>query len=413
MNAAILKCMTRIAAGIWLVVSHPAFFLPALLAIGLDFRVYDGQESLRTIGSDGWGYYLHLPAIFIYGDPHLAFLKQPGLPHDILQYRFTDGHWQGLSDQGDGYIDKYSFGPAVLQFPFFLAAVIFGALRDAKINGFEFPFQLANAISAVFYFSLGSFLIYRSARLRNGVMASAIALAVTLLATNLTFYATNDGSYAHVYGFCVLAALVYLTLRQVDSGQTPALSSFVLFGFLMGLAVMVRPTNAVYALLFIVFVQGTEFRTLTIGSIFAFIASAIAASPQMALWYVTAGKIIFYSYRGEGFFFRSPKLGPYLFSIRKGVFFWHPMYLLMIIAVLQQTTKRRLESTVTLSIVGTRPLSRSLLGRLYIWRFVRFQAEHRAFADFGSTVCRRDFPPAAQSPHDMDCSFGCRNADRA
>lgn len=203
-------------SGAWSIVRHPVFWLPVLLALGVDAYVYGNHFNGTAIGSDGWGYYLHLPAIFIYGDPHLAFLRQDGLPPDMLQYRWPDRSWQGLSVHGDGYLDKYAIGPAVLQLPFFFVAVIVSYFRNGTMNGFETIFQVANALSAIFYFGLGLCLIYRACRLRSGTLASAITIGIVVLATNLLDYASNDGSFSHVYGFCILAGLVYLTVWQIN-----------------------------------------------------------------------------------------------------------------------------------------------------------------------------------------------------
>jgi hypothetical protein len=337
--------------GAWLIVRHPAFWAPILLALAIDARFYQFHLGIKFINSDGWGYYLYLPAIFLHGDPQLTFLNRPDLPYDIAQYRFPDGSWQGLRAHGDGYLDKYAFGPAALQMPFFLAALVVAHFQYAAVNGFERTFQIANALSAAFYMGLGSFFVYRAARVRYGAWPSALALGAVILASNLLLYASIDGSYSHVYGYCLLAGLVYLTVQRAESPEAPPLPAFILFGFLMGLAVMVRPTNAVYALLFLVFIYGAPLPRILIGAVCALLASAVAASPQMALWYDTTGNLIYYSYVGEGFNLTSPQLFNYLFSIRKGVFFWHPIYLLMIGALISQIPRRPFEGAVTLLIV--------------------------------------------------------------
>jgi len=332
-------------------VRHPVFWLPILLALVVDTYIYGMQFSSRAVLSDGWAYYLHLPAIFIFGDPYLAFLNRPDLPLDIAQYRFADGSWQGLSIHGSGYLDKYAFGPAVPQLPFFLVTLAVSRFCYGAVNGFETAFQIANAFSAACYFGLGSFIIYRACRLRYSALPSGLAVTTVIFATNLLYYASGDGSFSHIYGYCTLSGLVYLTVRRIESAQAPTLPGFIIFGLLLGLAVMVRPTNAVYALLFLVFARSTPLRRLLVGGTCAFLASAVAASPQMALWYVTTGHLIYYSYVGEGFKFMSPELRNYLFSIRKGVFFWHPLYLLMITALLQQLPRHIFEGTISLLVV--------------------------------------------------------------
>ena len=343
--------MKALLVALWTVARHPAFWVPIALALLVDGYVYGQHFNGTAIGSDGWGYYLHLPAIFIYGDPHLAFLNRPNLAPDVLQYRFPDGSWQGLSVHDDGYLDKYAFGPAVLQLPFFLLALAVAHFRHASVNGFEHVFQIGNALTGALYLGLGSFMAFRAARLRFDPLPSALTLGIVLATTNLLNYAAADVSFSHVYGFFLLSALVYLTVRRVEIGEAPPLREYALFGLLMGLAVMVRPTNMVYAPLFFVFVRGSNLKLLATGTLLAVLVSAIAASPQMALWWVTTGHLIYYSYTGEGFNFTHPELRNYLFSIRKGVFFWHPMYLLLIVALLTQIPSRRFEGLIVLAIV--------------------------------------------------------------
>jgi len=331
-------------------ISHPAFWLPVMLAFGFHFYTHGLRFDVRMIVSDGWGYYLPLPSIFVYGDAQLAFLNRPDLARDVLQYRLADGTFQGLSVHGAGYLDKYAFGTAVMQLPFFLVALLVSQFRYAVVNGFEPAFQIANTISGAFYFGLGSFVVYRACRLRCDVLPSALALAVTILASNILHYASGEASFSHVYGYSLVAGLVYLTIR-VETAGPPALPAFVLFGFLMGLAVMVRPTNVVYSLLFLVFARDTPTRQSLIGAMCAFLASAMTASPQMIWWYVTTGQPIYYSYRGEGFKFASPELFNYMFSVRKGVFFWHPLYLLLIGFLVASVPRRPFEATISMTIV--------------------------------------------------------------
>ena len=343
--------MARVLAGCWTVVRHPAFWLPLLLAFGIGLYIHGVPFKVRTILSDGWGYYLPLPALFVFHDPHLVFMHRPDLPPDILQYRFPDGLYQGLSPYGAGFLDKYTIGPAVLQLPFFLGALVIAHLRGGAINGFEATFQIANGLSSACYFALGTFLLYRACRLRHGALPSALALACIIFGTNLLHYVCVEGSMAHIYGYCLLAGVVYLTVRRVERDEPPSLGAFILFGALMGLAVMTRPTNAVYAALFLVFARGTPVRALVLRTACALVASVVAVSPQVAYWYLTTGHPFYYSYPGEGFALLSPQLRNYLVSIRKGVFFWHPLYLVMIATLAASLPRRRFEAGMTLLLV--------------------------------------------------------------
>lgn len=341
----------RAPAAIGRVGSHPAFWVPIAIVLGIHLYTDGLHLHVKRILSDGWGYYLPLPATFAYGDPHLVFLTRLDLPADVLQYRFPDGSWQGLSIYGAGYLDKYSFGPALLQLPFFLAALLISHFCYAQVNGFEATFQIANVVSGAFYFGVGSYLIFRACRLRYDPLPSALALALTILASNVLHYASGEASFSHVYGYCLVAGLVYMTVLRAESTEPPSLREFIMFGALMGLAVMTRPTSMVFSVLFIVFARRASVRQLLVGGAWAFLAAALAAAPQMIWWVVTTGKPITYSYKGEGFNFGAPELRNYMFSIRKGIFFWHPIYLVMFLALLASLPRRPLEAVISTEIV--------------------------------------------------------------
>jgi hypothetical protein len=334
-----------------MMLKHPVFLacLAAALAMVSYMILIHGWGS---IGSDGWGYYLPLPATFLHHDLGLSFLNDTQLPYAIAKYRFPDGSWQGLSPFGTGYLDKYAIGTAVLQLPFFLSAMIFAKLTQSTVNGFELPFHLANNFSGAFYFALGCYLAYRAARLRYSPIASGSAVAFAFLATNLLYYASFEGSFSHVYGFCLVAGLVYLTVRRVELGGAPPLWEFALFGLIAGTAVMVRPTDAVAALLYLPFARHAHARRIAVGTVLAFVASIMAALPQMLLWLITTGNPIYYSYPGEGFKFLEPKIVSYLFSVTKGLFFWHPAYLVMMLALVAQLRVRLFETLIMILIVG-------------------------------------------------------------
>jgi hypothetical protein len=91
---------------------------------------------------------------------------------------------------------------------------------------------------------------------------------------------------------------------------------------------------------------------LAIGTLLGIAASVCAAAPQMLLWLFTAGSLIYWSYVGEGFKFLTPGVLTYLAAPPKGIFFWHPAYLIMIVSLAAQLPARLLETAVLLAIVA-------------------------------------------------------------
>src|SRR5579885_1312571 len=80
--------------------------------------------SRPTIRSDGEGYYLYLPAVFIHHDLSMKW-TQPlwGQSLQLVDHPDLANEWNGLFAYKPGiYLDKYPVGLAMLWLPFFLAA---------------------------------------------------------------------------------------------------------------------------------------------------------------------------------------------------------------------------------------------------------------------------------------------------
>ncbi len=92
-----------------------------------------------TISYDVSGYYLYLPAIFIYHDIHyLEFQKELN-----NKYRYSPGDYQGVQLPDGNYTMKYSTGAAIMYLPWFFAGHIFAKVYDYPADGFSLPYQAA------------------------------------------------------------------------------------------------------------------------------------------------------------------------------------------------------------------------------------------------------------------------------
>ena len=98
--------LTRLRAALQCPLTHPVFLGCLLFALVTSAYIFASGKNTRAIASDGWGYYLYLPAVFIYGDIHFGFLNDKPLPPPIAQYRLGDGSWQGLLSTDTGYRDR-------------------------------------------------------------------------------------------------------------------------------------------------------------------------------------------------------------------------------------------------------------------------------------------------------------------
>jgi hypothetical protein len=71
------------------------------------------------------------------------------------------------------------------------------------------------------------------------------------------------------------------------------------FGILLGLAVIVRPTNIAAVLLLGLMMQSSDRKQIAAAIVLVACGFVLSASSQAAIWYKTSGNIIRYSYEGE------------------------------------------------------------------------------------------------------------------
>jgi len=122
--------------------SISAIIIAFLFILGVHFFYYPKWEQPKTEATLSWdvsGYYLYLPAAFIYSD-----LKQCEFAPDILdKYTPTFDFQQAFKHKASGnYVMKYSLGQAVLMSPAFFAAHVWASNSlSYEADGFSHPYQ--------------------------------------------------------------------------------------------------------------------------------------------------------------------------------------------------------------------------------------------------------------------------------
>ncbi|MBX2972525.1 MAG: hypothetical protein KF797_05440 [Flavobacteriales bacterium] len=292
------------------------------LVFDLKLRLWEHEK--RVIEYDVHGYYGFLPALFILDDIRL----------EKSDYKMGDDYywfWVNTTPDGRHFI-KYPVGMAFLYAPFFFAGHAIALLTDAPATGFSPPYKVMLQLAGLVYLVLG-LLLTRATLRRLGFTEHVVALALLALGlgTNVFAYATQSGTMPHVHGFFLVAAFMLMCLRWWEHGTW---RNTLLLGAILGMLVLVRPTNAV-VLLFLPLVgiaRPADVPT-RIDSIIQrlpqLLAMALAALlvwlPQSLYWWTVLGTPIFYSYQDEGFFFGHPHLLDGLFGFRKGWLLYTPM----------------------------------------------------------------------------------------
>lgn len=313
------------------------------IAFSFNFR----KRSLEAIiWSDTEGYYMYLPAVFIYG----GFENIP-VRTNTVQFAPYPGT--------NKIFDKYTCGVAFMELPFFLAAHAVATASDRfPADGHAPPYVIGLLLSGLCYGFLGIFLLrINLARHFSGITPDIVALSL-LMGTNLLHYIAREPGMSHVYSFALFNLFIWLTDRYYRTGGTWGLASG-LAATLAGI-VLIRPTNLLLALFFfgytfegnLNFKERFNFLRKRFSHLLLFpLAGILAYIPQMLYWHYATGSYVVYSYGEEGFvYWKDPKLLSVLFSIKNGWLLFSPLLGFALIGLLAGSLKNVRNSRLILLI---------------------------------------------------------------
>lgn len=210
-----------------------------LLAYRLEHTELRTGEPVVETTWDALGYYMYLPAVFIYGD----LTQLHWLPQIDARYHVTGGQlYQANRCKNGNYAGKYLGGVAILQMPFFLIGHLVARSGGYATDGFSAPYQYAVLFGAVLYGIAAIFLLRKVLRRYFSDAATAWALLLMTLATNLIQYVSVDSAMSHAFIFPLYALVLHASIKWHEQ---PRRAWAFLTGYLIGLATICRPTEAI------------------------------------------------------------------------------------------------------------------------------------------------------------------------
>lgn len=296
------------------------------------FFVYKKYDLLNVLKWDVAGYYLYLPATFIYEDlDGVAFYEELS-----EEYKTADGRANyGIYFQEDGRpVMKYTAGMAILYTPGFLAGHLIARATGYPADGFSQPYQFMLLFTSILYAFLGLLFLRKILLRYYEDWLVALTLLIIGLGTNYYYYVVDEGAMPHIHLFALVAILLYCTVRWHETFRW----KYALWiGVTLGMAALVRPTEILFAIIPLCWGVGSETgpreqlqKFLRHGRQFLAAAAIIIAigSIQLIYWKWATGSWIYYSYHGEGHFdFSNPHIWEGLFSYRKGWLVYTPVML--------------------------------------------------------------------------------------
>jgi hypothetical protein len=327
--------------------------------------------------SDGYSYYVYLPAWFLLHDPTLDGVAQQccgGTFNGFTGIRRwpTTGRW----------LNPHPIGTAVLLTPFFAVAHALTRWSNFPPNGFSIYYQHGAGLAGLTYVTLGLALV---AGLLSRYFSPGVTIAtlVTITwGTNLFHYGTFDPVFSHAYSFFLIATLLVLSDTASRAGRW---SVTLGLGLVAGLTVLTRHANV--AFLAIVPCYGATSksclkpRQLSMRPLMWLGAGAMALlviAPQLAIYKAATGSLWVNPYALVGGFDPwAPHVWNVLFSVQKGLFFWSPALLLSVVGVCVAREWSRAFRFVCIAIFAVQTY---LIGGWPDWQFGGSYG-HRGFTD--------------------------------
>lgn len=296
----------------------------------------------NEIYCDKGGYYVYLPATFLYCFNGESF---PDYAEEKAGY--------GFNIVNGKVITKYPYGTSLLMTPFFLITHI-AALISAEepADGFSGMYLKMTLVSGVFYLFLGLLFLFRFLRHYYDPLTTYLSLILLLFGTNLFFYSTDEVGMSHVYSFALFSMLLYFNKRfLLSEGKKKRTCFFIVISVLCALIIVVRNMD----IIFIPFVFLWDLSGLTSlkkkillyltwknAAIFLLIIGLFLL-PQMLYWKYAFNLYFSYSYGKETFGnLLNPMWFELLFSPRSGMITFNPLVIFMIFGAIIYLVKRNL-----------------------------------------------------------------------
>ncbi|HNT92624.1 MAG TPA: glycosyltransferase family 2 protein [Bacteroidales bacterium] len=303
------------------------------------------NDEKRVIEWDAISYYAYLPAAFIYHDLSLSFADNYQGKNKLLV-------WPDRGPQGK-YVIKTTMGLSLLWTPFFLAGHAVAHLSGTDTGGYSPPYKFFLLLSALFFLTVGLIYLRKILLAHSSDTVTAFVLAAFVIGTNLFWYTLYQGTMSHVYSFALISAFVWYSMIWHGYNSirpAPSIPSALRLGLLLGLITLIRPTNIIIVLFFILYgvTSGQSMRSrtreLALGYRYMAImalAALIVWVPQMLYWKEITGQWLYFSYGSdERFFFDDPAIIKGLFSWRKGLFLYTPLMIFAFAGIISLWIRR-------------------------------------------------------------------------
>ncbi len=286
----------------------------------------------KFIDGDGLGYYVYLPATYIYHDTNFEFKWFNEVHQKNYEYSSTKNPSENFLSLYKGkYINKYYQGLSFLWLPFFTISHFAAKILNYPTDGFSLPYQLGIGFASLLYLFLGLFFLKKLlVILFKNELVSVLVPITIFYGTHLFNYSIQLNSQSHVYSFTFVTLFIYsayLFFNQPDN----KLKWFLLTSLFLIIICCIRPLNGLIILITPALIPSCFFKTKRHSEKIKFIHILISITifavlfNQFSILYAQTHSFIANTYSGDKFYFTNPKLFQTVIGYNAGLFLYVPI----------------------------------------------------------------------------------------
>jgi hypothetical protein len=317
--------------------------ITGVIALACYVWVYAGILTEPPIRSDGYSYYVYLPAWILHHDPSLDAVARDCCGGEFPAFTAIT-RWPGTGR----WVNPHPIGVAILTSPFFIVAHALTRWSNFPPDGFSFYYQYVCGLAGLAAMLAGLSLLRVQLTRHFTTGVSLAALVTVTWGTNLFHYGVFDSSFSHAFSFSLIAALLLLT---DDWWARPTRRKSLLLALVAALIVLTRHLNALFLFSIPAYgIASTSWRDAAtamwrrrVEVALMLLVSALAVLPQLLIYEHATGHWLVSPYGQVGRFdFGSSHIVSVFFGVQKGLFFWSPVLLFAVAgAVLDRGWARR------------------------------------------------------------------------
>ena len=292
-------------------------------------RIFNPPHNILSY--DSFGYYLHLPARYIYNDPGLKNFKWVEAINQT--YKNTPTYYQ-FSEGTDGQkVIRFYRGISYVLMPAFWFGDLWARISGSPRDGFSIPYTRAAWIWGLIMNLIGLWFSRKILLRYFDEGTAALTLVLIFGVSNLYFFMAYGNEIPHVYLYTLSSLLIWFTISWHDS---PKIKTAIAAGLTSGLIAASRPSEVL--VLLIPLLWGIHDKKSALNKLNLFlenwtsilalgVAFIILIIPQMLYWKAVTGGWFFEAYNDPGskLDLDNPRFFNVLLSFRKGWLIYSPV----------------------------------------------------------------------------------------